>query len=55
MCSFFSWFSEVNHKDDGEEDEDVFLEIQDEVMSLSCLNYFNEIFIYPFYIFVDKV
>ncbi|KAL3343206.1 hypothetical protein AABB24_026987 [Solanum stoloniferum] len=28
--SFFSWFSEVNQKDDGEDDEDVFLEIQDE-------------------------
>ncbi|KAJ8553652.1 hypothetical protein K7X08_024330 [Anisodus acutangulus] len=46
--SFFSWFSEVNQKDDGEDDEDVFLEIQDEVAEIikddlwpNPLTYFN--------------
>lgn len=43
MCSFFNWFSEVNQKEDGEDDENVFLEIQDEVMPLSCVYYFTEI------------
>uniref|UniRef100_A0A0V0HKW4 Putative NAP1-related protein 2-like n=1 Tax=Solanum chacoense TaxID=4108 RepID=A0A0V0HKW4_SOLCH len=46
--SFFSWFSEVNQKDDDEDDEDVFLEIQDEVAEIikddlwpNPLTYFN--------------
>ncbi|KAK4362218.1 hypothetical protein RND71_017459 [Anisodus tanguticus] len=46
--SFFSWFSEVDQKDDGEDDEDVFLEIQDEVAEIikddlwpNPLTYFN--------------
>ncbi|KAK4350274.1 hypothetical protein RND71_029587 [Anisodus tanguticus] len=45
---FFSWFSEVNQKDDGEDDGDVFLEIQDEVAEIikddlwpNPLTYFN--------------
>ncbi|KAF3651478.1 NAP1-related protein 2 [Capsicum annuum] len=46
--SFFNWFSEVNQKEDGEDDENVFLEIQDEVAEIikddlwpNPLTYFN--------------
>lgn len=33
--SFFTWFSEVNKKDDSDDDENEVLEIQDEVKSNS--------------------